>query len=129
MGLLSALFGPSREVLPVHIETEADFKREVGKSALPVILDVWSDGCAPCRQLAPVMTDVATRYEGRIKVAELNTSGPVGLLQRMGVTATPTVLIFRHGQELGRVVGYRPRSWFDEMIAAEFPDPAASETD
>ncbi|MEZ4223317.1 MAG: thioredoxin family protein [Polyangiaceae bacterium] len=129
MGLFSALFGPKHEVLPVHIETEADFKREVTRSEVPVILDVWSDGCVPCRQLAPVMTDVATRYEGRIKVAEVNTSGPIGVLQRLGVTATPTVLIFQDGKELGRVVGYHPRSWFDEMIETEFPDEAASDAD
>jgi len=123
MGLLSSLFGePKHEVLPVHIGSADDFKREVEKSELPVILDVWSESCAPCRQLAPVLTKVATRYEGRIKVAEVTTSGPLPVLRKLGVTATPTVLIFDRGQELGRVVGYRPRSWFDEMIATEFPE-------
>ncbi|MFO0564099.1 MAG: thioredoxin family protein [Polyangiaceae bacterium] len=126
MGLLSALFGPKHEVLPVHIESEADFEREVGRSDVPVILDVWSEGCAPCRQLGPVMTELSTRYEGRVKVAELSTSGPVGLLRRLRVAATPTILIFRDGEELGRVVGYHPRSWFDEMIAAEFPEAAST---
>jgi len=122
MGLFSNLFAPKHEVLPVHIGSDGDFKREVQKSDLPVILDVWSEGCVPCRQLAPVLTDIATRYEGRIKVAEVSTSGPVPLLQRLGVSATPTILIFDGGRELGRVVGYRPRSWFEEMIAAEFPE-------
>lgn len=122
MGLFSALFTPKREVLPVHIETEADFKREVARCDLPVILDVWSEGCAPCRQLAPVLTDVATRYEGRVKVAEVSTSGPLALLRKLNVSATPTILIFHRGSEVGRVVGYHPRSWFDEMLVAEFPD-------
>jgi thioredoxin len=122
MGLFSALFTPKREVLPVHVGSAADFQREVIGSDLPVILDVWSEGCAPCRQLGPVLTEIATRYEGRIRVAEVNTSGPLPVLQRLGVSATPTVLVFDQGREMGRVVGYRPKSWFDEMIAKEFPD-------
>jgi thioredoxin 1 len=122
MGLFSNLFAPKHEVLPTHIGSDADFKREIQKSDLPVILDVWSEGCVPCKQLAPVLTDIATRYEGRIKVAEVSTSGPVALLQRLGVSATPTILIFDRGRELGRVVGYHPRSWFEEMIDAEFPE-------
>jgi thioredoxin-like negative regulator of GroEL len=127
MGLLSALFGPKREVLPVHIGNGEDFEREVTKSDLPVILDVWSDSCVPCRQLAPVLTDIATRYEGRVKVAELNTSGPLPLLRKLEVRSTPTILVFHRGHELGRAVGYHPSSWFDEMIAAEFPPQESDE--
>ncbi|MCA9596728.1 MAG: thioredoxin fold domain-containing protein [Myxococcales bacterium] len=122
MGLLSSLFGPKHQVLPVHIETAEDFKREVAKSDLPVILDVWSESCVPCRQLAPVLTDIATRYEGRVKVAEVSTSGPIAVLQQLGVTATPTILVFHEGEEMGRAVGYHPSSWFEEMIEAEFPE-------
>lgn len=128
MGLFSSLFAPKREVLPTHIGSAEDFRREVTNSDVPVILDVWSDSCVPCRQLAPVLTEVATRYEGRVKVAELNTSGPLPLLKKLGVSATPTVLVFHRGQEMGRVVGYHPRSWFDEMIAAEFPESDAGES-
>lgn len=129
MGLWSSLFGPKREVLPTHIGSAVDFQREVMQSDLPVILDVWSESCAPCRQLAPVLTDVATAYEGRVRVAEVSTSGPLPVLRELGVSATPTVLVFRDGQELGRVVGYHPRSWFDEMIAAEFPEDAAGDSE
>lgn len=129
MGLLSALFPPKHQVLPTHIGTADDFRREVTKSDLPVILDVWSDSCVPCRQLAPVLTEVATRYEGRVRVAELNTSGPLQLLKKLGVSATPTVIVFHRGQEMGRAVGYHPRSWFDEMIEAEFPEEPAGDTD
>ncbi len=129
MGLLSSLFAPKHEVLPVHIGSAEDFRREVTKSDLPVILDVWSESCMPCRQLAPVLTEVATRYEGRIKVAEVNTSGPLAVLKKLGVTATPTILVFYRGQEMGRAVGYHPRSWFDEMIAAEFPEGDADVPD
>jgi len=123
MGLLSALFPPKHEVLPTHIGSDADFRREVKDCELPVILDVWSESCAPCRQLAPVLTQVATRYEGRIRVAEVSTSsGPIKLLRKLRVTSTPTILVFHRGKEMGRVVGYHPRSWFDQMIETEFPE-------
>jgi len=125
MGLLSALFQPKHEVLPTHIGSVADFRREVRDCELPVILDVWSESCAPCRHLAPVLTQVATRYEGRIRVAEVSTSGPIELLRKLGVTSTPTILVYDRGQEVGRVVGYHPRSWFDQMIEAEFPEHAS----
>ena len=122
MGLLSTFFGPKKQLFPVHIGTVEDFQREVVDSDLPVILDVWSDSCVPCRQLAPVLTEIATRYEGRIKVAELNTSGPLSLIRKLEVRSTPTILVFNGGVEMGRVAGYRPSSWFDEMIDTEFPE-------
>lgn len=121
MGLLDRLFGQKREILPVHIADAATFDREVTRSDQPVIVDVWSVNCAPCRQLAPVLIDIATRYEGRVKVAEVNTSGDPALVRKLGAMATPTILVFRRGREIGRVVGFHPRGWFDEMIAAEFP--------
>jgi thioredoxin 1 len=125
MGLLSALFPPKHQVLPVHIETAEDFRREVTESELPVILDVWSESCAPCRQLGPVLTDIATRYEGRVRVAEVSTSGPLPVLKKLGVSATPTILVFHQGEEMGRAVGFHPTSWFEEMIEAEFPEDDA----
>lgn len=124
MGLLDRWFGQKREVLPVHIEDAATFEREVTRSDRPVIVDVWRDNCAPCRQLAPVLIDMATRYEGRVKFAEVNTSGEPALIRRLGAMATPTILVFRDGREIGRVVGFHPRNWFEEMIDAEFPLPA-----
>lgn len=121
VGILSALSGPRREVLPVHIEDPTSFAREVTHSDRPVIVDVWSDLCAPCKQLAPVMIDVATKYEGRVKVAEVNTAASPTLVRALGVSATPTILVFSRGREMGRVAGYHPGNWFDEMIEKEFP--------
>jgi len=121
MGILSTLFGPSRTVLPTPIRDMAAFRAEVLDSDVPVIVDVWSESCAPCRQLAPVLTDVATRHEGRVRVAEVSADSEPALISGLRVRATPTLIIFDRGEEVGRVSGFRPRSWFDEMIEAEFP--------
>jgi len=121
VSFLSSLFGTRPRLLPAHLQSLADFQKQVLGSDLPVIVDVWSPTCAPCRQLEPVLIQVATKYQGRVRVAELNTSAEPVLLAYLGVRATPTILVFHRGKELGRSAGFRPLDWFDQMIEAEFP--------
>ncbi|MDD9969039.1 MAG: thioredoxin family protein, partial [Myxococcales bacterium] len=116
MSLLGKLFGNGPRLTPTHVHTEADFVREVLESAVPVILDVWSPTCAPCKKLEPVLVRVATKYQGRIKVAETSTDAEPRLLARLGVRATPTLVVFDQGHEVGRMAGFRPEGWFDQMI-------------
>jgi len=122
MGILSSLFAPRKKVAPTPVRDLAAFRAEVADSDLPVIVDVWSESCAPCRQLAPVLVDVATRHEGRVRVVEVSADSEPALIARLKVRATPTVIIYERGEELGRVAGLSPGSWFDEMIEAEFPE-------
>ena len=89
---------------------------------LPVIVDVWSETCAPCKKLVPVLIQVATKYQGKLRVAELSTQAEPRLLAELSVQATPMILVFDGGVEIGRMAGYRPAGWFDDMIASEFPD-------
>jgi thioredoxin-like negative regulator of GroEL len=125
MSLLGKIFGARPDVIPTHLETRADFERHVVQSAIPVIVDVWSTTCAPCKKLEPVLIKVATKYEGKLRVVELSTQAEPQLLAKLEVRATPTILVFEGGVEIGRMSGYRPASWFDEMIATEFPDLTA----
>src|SRR5687768_16287322 len=122
MSLLGKLFGTRPDVVPTHLETRDDFARYVVQSDVPVIVDVWSETCAPCKQLVPVLIKVATKYAGKLRVAELSTRAEPSLLAQLGVRATPTILVYEGGVEIGRMAGYRPAAWFDEMIATEFPD-------
>lgn len=122
MSLLGKLFGSTKAVTPTHLQTWADFEQHVLRSEQPVIVDVWSPTCAPCRKLASVLTRVATKYAGRVAVAELDTSAEPRLLAHLGVRATPTLIIYEAGTEIGRMSGFRPEGWFDDMIATEFPD-------
>lgn len=122
MSLLAKLFGGGPKVTPMHLRTWDEFEREVLRSDQPVIVDVWSPTCAPCNKLVPVLIDVATRYQGRVRVTELSTDAEPRLLAKLRVQATPTLIIYAGGKELGRSAGFRPRGWFDDMIAAEFPD-------
>lgn len=122
MGWLDRLLGGAEaaRVLPERVRDVASYRRVVLGSKLPVIVDVWSPSCGPCKKLEPVLIDVATRYAGKVRVAEIGTDAEPALLAELAVRATPTLLVFDAGKELGRSVGYRPASWFDEMIAKEF---------
>ncbi|MDD9939205.1 MAG: thioredoxin family protein [Myxococcales bacterium] len=123
MSLIGKLFGAGPKVLPTHVRSVEDFTREVLEAKEPVVVDVWSETCAPCKQLAPVLVKLATKYRERVRVVELSTaSAQPALLSRLGVRATPTILVFDRGREVGRMTGFRPLSWFDEMIATEFPE-------
>ena len=122
MGFFDRLLGgPAKApVLPERVRDSATFRRMVLESEQPVIVDVWSPSCGPCKKLEPVLIDVATRYAGKVRIVEIATADadPM-LLARLDVRATPTLLVFDRGEELGRSTGYRPASWFDQMIEAE----------
>jgi thioredoxin 1 len=120
VGLLDRLFGAKPQVVPERVRDLATFRRVVLKSELPVLVDVWSPSCGPCKMLEPVLLDVATRYAGRVKVVEIATAdSEPALLAKLEARSTPTVIVFDCGEEIGRQVGYRPAAWFDQMIAAE----------
>ena len=120
MGLLDRLFGGGPRVLPERVRDLETFRKVVLRSELPVIVDVWSATCAPCKKLEPVLIEVATRYAGKVRVAEIGTGdADPRLLAKLDVRSTPTLLVFERGEEVGRTSGYRPAEWFDQMIASE----------
>ena len=124
MGIFSKLFGPKEpKVLPVHVDDD-NFKTEVRQSRVPVLLDVWSPLCGPCRQLEPIVIRLATRYKGRVKVAEINAAAAPRTLRKLFVSATPTVIYFKKGQELERVEGFRGELYHQDFIENELLQPA-----
>jgi thioredoxin 1 len=128
MGLFARLLGaraprPPR-AKPAHVD-DASFAREVLRAELPVVLDVWSPGCAPCRMLEPVIEDLAADYAGRVKVAELNAAEAGDVATRYGVMGTPTVLFFRKGREVERVTGFVGSRYLREIVESELLDGPA----
>jgi thioredoxin-like negative regulator of GroEL len=121
MGFFRKLFGGGEPVPVTSVRTLAEFQAEVMESAVPVIVNVWSVTCGPCRKLHPVLEQVSTEYAGRVKVVEIETAADPAVLQRLEVRATPTIIVVEGGDEIGRMTGFRPKGWFDEMIATEFP--------
>ena len=119
MGWLDSLLRGREKKLPVAVRDET-FAGEVIRSELPVILDVWSPSCGPCKQMEPVLIDIATRYVGRVKVCEVNAAAAPETMRRLGVRGTPTVIYFRGGKELERVVGFRGSLFHEETIEELF---------
>ncbi|MFH1811546.1 MAG: thioredoxin domain-containing protein [Pseudomonadota bacterium] len=128
MNWLKQLLKPRTRVQPVAID-DSNFDREVLRSDLPVMVDVWSDGCAPCKQLEPIVMDIARDYQGRLKVVELHGARAPHTLARLGVRGTPTVLYFDQGQEVERIVGFRGSLYHREFLDHELlTEPVASAT-
>ncbi|MHB8872940.1 MAG: thioredoxin family protein [Myxococcaceae bacterium] len=126
MGFFEKLFGPKApQVPPVHVDDD-NFRDEVLRAKEPVLLDIWSDGCAPCRQLEPIVMRLSTEYQGRVKVAEVNAATAPRAMRKLGVMGTPTVIYFRRGREVERVVGVRGEHYHREVIEARLlaaPEP------
>jgi thioredoxin len=124
VGLLSKLFG-GETIHPTPVRTVGEFRELVTESELPVIVDMWSPTCGPCKRLGPVLTKVATKYKDRVRVIEIDTStAQREVLAGLNISAVPTLILYEAGEEFHRITGYRPPSWFDEMIATEFPSQA-----
>ncbi len=85
--------------------TEANWATEVDACTIPVLVDFWAPWCGPCRRLAPTIDALATKYEGRVKVAKLNTDEAQGLSGSFNISGIPCVLLFKNGVESGRLVG------------------------
>ena len=81
------------------------FDRQVGKSTVPVVVDVWAPWCGPCRAMAPEFEKAAQSLEPRARFLKLNSDKEQHIASRLGIRSIPTMLLFREGKEIGRVSG------------------------
>ena len=94
---------------PVNV-TDATFAADVERSPVPVVLDLWAPWCGPCRVVAPILDALASEMAGRIRVAKLNVDENPSTAARFGVQSIPTLLIFKNGREVDRMVGVQPKT-------------------
>jgi thioredoxin 1 len=85
--------------------TESNFEAEVLRSSQPVLVDFWAEWCTPCRMLAPTIDALASDFAGKAKVGKLNTDANRNLSIKYGITAIPTVILFKGGQPAKKFVG------------------------
>jgi thioredoxin 1 len=96
--------------------TDASFDQEVLKSDTPVLVDFWATWCGPCRALAPVVDELATHYGSKLKVGKMDVDSNSATPMRYKVTGIPTLLVFKGGQVVEQLVGYRPKDAIQQAL-------------
>lgn len=96
--------------------SDAQFDQEILKSDQPVLVDFWAPWCGPCRMVGPIVEELAGEYEGRLKVAKVNTDLNQSHAARLGIQGIPTLIFFRDGREVDRVVGALPKAALKQRV-------------
>jgi len=98
------------------VVTADTFEEEVLKSEIPVLVDFWAAWCGPCRQVAPVMDEIAAEYEGTVKVAKVDVDAETELAGAFGVSSIPTIAFFEPGEQPKAVVGALPKEMVEDAF-------------
>ena len=93
---------------PVQI-SDADFDKEVLQAETPVLVDFWAQWCGPCRMVAPVLESIAEDYAGKLKIAKVDVDQNKTIAGKLGVFSIPTLMLYKNGEVMERIVGYMPK--------------------
>ena len=106
----------SNETTTVHTLTDATFADAVKEGSGVVMVDFWATWCGPCRLIAPIMEQLAREYEGKVTVAKLDVDANQRTMTRFGVRNVPSILFFKDGVLVDRVVGAVPRATLEARL-------------
>ena len=98
--------------------TDNSFDEEVMNAETPVLVDFWAEWCGPCKMVAPILDEIATEKAGSFQLAKLNIDDNIRTAQRFGVMSIPTMILFKNGEEVRRIVGAMPKA----RLAAEIEE-------
>jgi thioredoxin 2 len=101
--------------VPVTV-TDQTFNEEVLSRPEPVLVDCWAPWCAPCHMVAPVLEQLASEYQGRIKIAKLNVDENPITSSQYGIQSIPTMLIFKNGRQIDKLIGALPRQEIEQHV-------------
>ena len=95
---------------------DASFKNEVTDSAIPVLVDFWAPWCGPCKMIAPVLEEIASEYDGKVKVVKINIDENQTTPSTYGVRSIPTLILFKDGQEVEKIIGAQSKQNLKQMV-------------
>jgi len=97
--------------------TDATFETEALQSPDPVLVDFWAEWCGPCKMVAPAVEAIAETYDGKLRVAKMDVDANSNTPRRLGIMGIPTLILFKGGEEVARIVGYRSEEALSEELS------------
>lgn len=103
----------------VHVLTDSIFAKEVLESSIPVLVDFWAEWCGPCRQIVPIIEELAAEYKDKIKVCKLETDDNQKTPATYGISAVPTIILFKNGVVVERIIGLKSKKDLKSIIESQ----------
>jgi thioredoxin 1 len=97
--------------------TDANFQNEVIKSGVPVLVDFWAEWCGPCKMVEPIVEELAKKYAGKLRVGKLDIESQPNVPQLFGIQGIPTLILFKNGEPVQQIVGFRGKEQMDAAIS------------
>ena len=98
--------------------TDANFDNEVINSQVPVLVDFWAEWCMPCKMIEPIVVELAGEYDGKVKFGRVNVDGSRQAAIKLGIQAIPTLVLFKDGQVVNKIVGLKSKNDLKAQIDA-----------
>lgn len=105
----------------ITVLTDQSFATEVEEGEGLMVVDFWAPWCGPCRMVAPVIEQLATEYDGKVRFGKLNVDEAPGVAGRYGIRSIPTIGIFKDGEPVDGVIGAVPKPMLEEAIKNHLP--------